>query len=123
MTAVNVAFVVLTMPHIVSHTVYIILNLLHDGNPDDEQINNSFVDILILTLLRDINYSINIIIHTAYILKFRVTLLELFKCKCKCKDDNDGSTGQLELDIHAPNPYRNHESHRNYSDITTNIHM
>ena len=51
-TAVDVAFVVLTMPHAVSHTVYVILNLLHDGNPvADEQINNSFVAILILTLL------------------------------------------------------------------------
>ena len=124
MIAVNVAFIILTVPHAISHIVYLVLDWIHDGNSDTyQQINNSFVAILILTLLRDINYSINIIIYAAYIPKFRVTLLELFKCKCKCKDDNDGSTGQLELDIHAPNPSRNHESHRNYSDITTNIHM
>ena len=124
MIAVNVAFIILTVPHAISHIVYLVLDWIHDGNPDaDQQINNSFVAILILTLMRDINYSINIIIYAAYIPKFRVTLLELFKCKCKCKDDNDGSAGQLELDIHAPNPYRNPDSHSNYSGIIPNIHM
>ena len=124
MTTVNVAFIILTVPHAISHIVYLVLDWIHDGNPDaDQQINNSFVAILILTLMRDINYSINIIIYAAYIPKFRVTLLELFKCKCKCKDDNDGSAGQLELDIHAPNPYRNPDSHSNYSGIIPNIHM
>ena len=46
--------------------------------------------ILTLHLLFDINYSINIVIYTLYLQKFRSTLFGIFKCKC-CKKVPDES--------------------------------
>ena len=81
MIAVNVAFVLLTLPHAVSHTLYIF-----DACVFEKELNLFFKTVAayhILNTWQNINFSINIFIYTANIPKFRVSLLNVFKCKCR----------------------------------------
>ena len=87
MIVVNLAFIIFTLPHIVSFTLTEInapLSLLTFVNSYRLE-NNDFIGnqiaFLILFIVRDINYSVNILIYSAYIPRFRTALLGLFRCK------------------------------------------
>ena len=95
MIVVNVAFILLTIPHAVSHTVHLVFNWKHEHVSEE-----ILVAVIVLTCVRDINFSINLFIYTAYIPRFRVTLLEIVKCKFK--DGIEGKYEQQELNIQAP---------------------
>ena len=77
MIAVIVAFVILTLPHIVANTVLtlVVTNILKNYSSQLRSIN------AILFVIRDINYSINIFIYSAFIPRFQRTLLNLLTCK------------------------------------------
>ena len=96
MIGVNVAFIVLTIPHIIS------LTLSEVNSPMSSlSFRYSFVQrytnylfqyviaYLMLFLIRDINYSINLLIYSAYIPRFRAALLGLFTCKFGFKSDQN----------------------------------
>ena len=79
MIAVIVAFILLTLLHAVSYTLYKFNVCMFEANV------NLFLNTLaadnVLSIWRDVNFSINIFIYTVYIPKFRVALLNVFKCK------------------------------------------
>ena len=80
MVTVNLAFILLSLPYIISFTILIVVkNYVSDKFPVTIYIVHMF-----LTLLRDINYSINIFIYTAHIPAFRAALQDLIKCWPKC---------------------------------------
>ena len=76
MTAVNVAFFILTLPHGVS-TVYIMVKIII--NKGQYQYYVDFCIEFFLLLIRDINCSVNVFIYTAYIPMFRTTLFNLIR--------------------------------------------
>ena len=79
MIAVNVAFVLLTLPHIITSTVHMYQYCLFGHN-----IMNSYKTVYrVLLTWRNINFSVNIFIYAAYIPKFRAALSNLIKCKCR----------------------------------------
>ena len=73
MIAVNVAFIVLTLPAGLLYGICF-------------QVNSSDCCSIfkLLMLINDINFSINIFIYPLYLPKFRSTLIGFFRCKC-CK--------------------------------------
>ena len=73
MIAVNVAFIVLTLP------AGLLYGICFQVNSSD-----CFSIFKLLMLINDINFSINIFIYTLYLPKFRTTLIGLFRCNC-CK--------------------------------------
>ena len=80
MVTANVAFILLSIPYIISFTVLIVVkNYVSDRFPVTIYIVHMF-----LNLLRDINFSINIFIYTAKIPAFRAALKDLMKCWPKC---------------------------------------
>ena len=82
MIVVNVAFVLLTMPHNITYTVYMSQYCLFKYN-----ITYSFYTVhQVLLTWRNINFSVNIFIYAAYIPKFRAALYNLIKCKCRQQD-------------------------------------
>ena len=84
MIAVNVAFVLLTMPYNITFTVYMRQICLYGYN-----IFFSLITVYrVLFTWRNINFSVNIFIYAAYIPKFRAALSNLVKCKCR--DQNNG---------------------------------
>ena len=84
MIAVNVAFVLLTIPHIITSTVHMYQYCLFGYN-----IMNSYKTVYrVLLTWRDINFSVNIFIYAAYVPKFRAALSSLIKSKCR--DKNNG---------------------------------
>ena len=72
MIAVNVAFIVLTFPSILTR----VINLFFRGN-DFEPTHTG----RLLVLIQDINYSVNIFIYTIYLPKFRSTMFRFFACR------------------------------------------
>ena len=86
MIGVNVAFILLTVPHIISYTLsgvntpmsFLAFRYTFHYT---EYFFNYVSAYLIQFLIRDINYSINILIYSACIPRFRAALLGLFTCK------------------------------------------
>ena len=74
MIATNVAFIVLALPDG-------IVNFVCQLN----YFKSCFVISKFLLVLSEINFSINILIYTLYLPKFRSTLFRIFKCKCCIK--------------------------------------
>ena len=111
MIVVNVAFILLTIPQAVSHTLHLVFNWKHEHVSKE-----ILVAVIVLTCVRDINFSINLFIYTAYIPRFRVTLLEIVKCKFK--GGIEGKYKQQELNIQAPTA-GNSETHS--FDEATNV--
>ena len=77
MIAVNVAFILLSLPHTIAYIALTVKKLYaHHG---------SFLTFhaiqRLLVILRDMNYSVNIFIYAAYIPAFRKTLKGLLKCE------------------------------------------
>ena len=81
MIAVNVAFIVLILPSMLLHVILYFSNVKFG--------NNWNLASLWLTLISDINFSINIFVYTFCLPKFRATLLGLFTCKCCMKRRNE----------------------------------
>ena len=71
MIATNVAFIVLTLPDGIVNFICLFKHF---------KICNIIAHFLLL--LTDINFSINILIYTLYLPKFKSTLFGIFKCKC-----------------------------------------
>ena len=71
MIAVNVAFIVLTLP----------AGLLY-GICVQVKSNDCYSILKLLMLMNDINFSINIVLYILYLPKFRTTILGFFKCNC-----------------------------------------
>ena len=71
MIAVNVAFIVLTLP----------AGLLY-GICFQVKSNDCDSILQLLMLINDINFSINIVLYILYLPKFRTTILGFFKCNC-----------------------------------------
>ena len=90
MIAVNLGFIILTVPHIVSFIVAevnesksLVLYLTFMDIIFSK--HNSFIYAIsyrILFLIRDVNYSINLFVYLAFIPKFKTALLGLFTYKC-----------------------------------------
>ena len=78
MIAVNVAFIVLTLPGCLSFAIC---------SQVDVKYFYSITSLLLL--VSDINFSINIFIYSLYLPKFRSALLRFFKWKCCKKQNND----------------------------------
>ena len=103
MIAVNVAFVLLTMPYNIINTVYMRLICLSEYN-----IFFTLITVYrVLLTWRNINFSVNIFIYAAYIPKFRAALSNLVKCKCR--DQNNGRR-----DTPARNQSQNIRRNRNF---------
>ena len=79
MIAVNVAFVLLTLPHTISYSIFVYGACMFELHVAFFFKSAAAYDIL--NTWRNINFSINIFIYTAYIPKFRVALVNVFKCK------------------------------------------
>ena len=80
MIVANVAFILLTLPHVVARVISTFVNWVHLTPfpcflPVYRFVYNALV------LIRDINFSINIFIYAAYIPTFRATMKDLSKCK------------------------------------------
>ena len=71
MIATNVAFIVLALP---DGIVNFVCQLKY--------FKNCYIIAHFLLVLTDINFSINILIYTLYLPKFKSTLFGIFKCKC-----------------------------------------
>ena len=79
MIAVNVAFVILTIPHIIASAIHMYQYCIFDYS-----IITTYSTVYrVLLTWRNINFSVNIFIYAAYIPKFRAALSNLIKCKCK----------------------------------------
>ena len=88
MIAVNVAFVLLTMPHNIAYTVFKSQYCLFKYS-----ITYSFFTVYrVLLIWRNINFSVNIFIYAAYIPKFRAALSNLVKCKCRHQNNGRRNT-------------------------------
>ena len=88
MIAVNVAFVLLTMPHNIAYTVFMSQYCLFKYS-----ITYSFFAVYrVLLICRNINFSVNIFIYAAYIPKFRAALSNLVKCKCRHQNNSRRDT-------------------------------
>ena len=72
--ATNLAFIILTLPSTVLRVIWFFFKLEHDSDPYWN------LAITSLTLLSDINFSINIFIYTLYLSRFRSTLWGFFTC-------------------------------------------
>ena len=82
MIAVNVAFVLLKIPHNIMYTVIAYQKCLFEYN-----ITVSLLPVYqVLFTLKNINFSVNIFIYAVYIPKFRAALSNLIKCKCRQQD-------------------------------------
>ena len=96
MIGVNVAFIVLTIPHIISLTLSEVnspMSFLSFRYSFVQRYTNYLFQYVIayimLFLIRDINYSINLLIYSAYIPRFRAALLGLFTCKFGFNSDQN----------------------------------
>ena len=74
MIAVNVAFIVLTLP------AGLMYGICYQADS-----NNCFSIYKLLLPISDINFSINIVIYILYLPQFRTTILGFFKCNC-CRE-------------------------------------
>ena len=82
MIAVNVAFVLLTIPQNITYTVIAHQKCLFEYN-----ITVSLLPVYqVLFTLKNINFSVNIFIYAVYIPKFRAALSNLIKYKCRQQD-------------------------------------
>ena len=103
MIAVNVAFVLLTIPHNIAYTVFMFQLCLSKYN-----FTNTLATVYrVLFTWRYINFSVNIFIYAAYIPKFRAALSNLVKCKCR--HQNNGRR-----DTPASNQSQNIRRNRNF---------
>ena len=84
MIAVNVAFILLTLPHTISYSIFVYDACMFELHVAFYFKSAAAYDIL--NTWRNINFSINIFIYTAYIPKFRVALVNVFKCKWRHKN-------------------------------------
>ena len=81
MIVTNVAFIILTLPPTVFRVVSFFLKL------ENYRIYKAFVWLIITS---DFNASVNLLIYTLFLPKFRSTLLGLFTCKC-CRKQREES--------------------------------
>ena len=80
MIAVKVAFIILVLPPTVLRFIYLFFKL--------KTYNFTFISIIFLHV-SDLNFSINILIYTLCLPRFRSTLLRLFTCKCCRKRETE----------------------------------
>ena len=80
MIAVNLAFVIFTLPTLVMNIIYFFTC---------ERGSTCHFALIFLVITTDINYFVNIFIYTFHLPKFKSTLFGLFKCKCSRKRENE----------------------------------
>ena len=78
MLSTNIAFIVLVLPA----TLCLFITMI-------TRCHNCFIACGFLNVVQEINCSINILIYTLYLPKFRSTLFGFLKCKCCKKSRNE----------------------------------